>query len=413
MASRKRDLPTPPSAPDKPKPTAAPKSGYQWLYNMNLKKWEEVKIGSSAAQGPTYYQGAGSTTTTTAPTTTPGGQPGGREATPAERAAAIEYSRSRIEAATTPERPRGPKPPPPAQTIDWEGIVTAIQKDALIAAKEMYGGFYAIIEQDEEIKSLVIEATLNGWTDKKFKAKLIETNWYKTTKDTARKFDIEEQLDPQTIKDKINDQALAIQNAALEKGARLSNESAQDLARNALRLGWSALTLSNAIGAEIFKTTPTTELSRGYIGQTARSKANQYGIRMSDSSILSWTEKIMTGKESDQTFEDWLMSQARTLYPALASGFDRGLSFSDMTDPYAEQAATLLEIPASSIDFADPKFAAAFTSKDKDGNQTQMTYGDWMDYLKTNPEFGWEYTDNAKNSALDLVGRVSRLFGAG
>lgn len=414
MASRKRDIPVPPTVPAPP--SQAPRQGTVWAYNYNLKKYDEVRAGASILNSWPYVPRSTTTatpTTATSPTMTAVGQSGGREATPAEAAAAIEYSRSRIEAATTPTRRTGGSPPPPSEKIDWEGIVTAIQKDALLAAKELYGGFYAIIEGDEEIKALVIEATLNKWTKEKFNAKLIETNWYKTTKDTARKFDIDEQLDPATTKDRIAKQSRLIQQAALDKGARLSNESAETLARNAIRLGWDELTLSNAIGAEIFKTVPTTQLARGYIGQSAREKANQYGIRLSDSTILQWTEGIMTGKESDQTFEDYLFNQAKVLYPSLSDGFDRGLTFNQMTDPYAEAAAQLLEIPAAQIDFSDPRFSAAFTSKDASGKQSQMSIGEWQDYIKTTPEFGWEYTDNAKNSALDLVGRVARLFGAG
>jgi len=418
MASRKRDIPVPPTVPAPP--SQAPRQGTVWAYNYNLKKYDEVRAGAAILNRWPYVPQSTTTatsTTITPPTMTAGGQPGGREATPSERAAAIEYSRSRIEAATEPTEPttrrRGGPPAPPAEKIDWEGIVTAIQKDALLAAKELYGGFYAIIEGDEEIKSLVIEATLNKWTKEKFNAKLIETNWYKTTKDTARKFDIDEQLDPATTKDLIATQARRIQKAALDQGARLSTERAEDLARNSLRLGWDDLTLSNAIGAEIFKSTPTTELSRGFIGQSARAKANQFGVRLSDPTILQWTERIMTGSESDQTFSDYLLNQAKILYPSLSEGFDRGLTFGQMTDPYAQQAARILEISPESIDFSDPKWAKAFSSKDASGKPMSMSYGDWTDYLKTDPQFGWEYTDNAKNTALDLVGRVARLFGAG
>jgi len=177
-------------------------------------------------------------------------------------------------------------------------------------------------------------------------------------------------------------------------------------------MGWDNITLANSVGAEILKAGPSTQLSQGYIGNKIRGDALKYGIRLSDSTFTNWTEKILTGESSDQMYNDYLLNQAKMLYPALSGGFDRGLEFGEMTDPYAQQASRLLEIPTGQIDFTDPKWAAAFSQMDKDGNQRQMTYSEWDRYLKTTPAFGFEYTDQARNQALDLVGRIGRLFGA-
>ena len=198
----------------------------------------------------------------------------------------------------------------------------------------------------------------------------------------------------------------------MAKGVRLADTTTQDLARNALRMGWDQITLANAIGAEIVKMAPSTQVSQGYIGNKIRGDALKYGIRLSDTTFANWTEQILTGKSSDQMYNDYLLNQAKLLYPALSNGFDRGLSFGEMTDPYAQQASRLLEIPTGQIDFTDPKWAAAFSQMDKDGNQRQMTYSEWDRYLKTTPAFGFEYTDQARNQALDIAGRIGRLFGA-
>jgi hypothetical protein len=418
MATRKIQNVSPP-----PKPTEAPREGAVWAYNYMSKKWEEVRAGAQILSQWPYNQNANpNSQTATAgvgsmvPMTGVGSPPGGREATPAEAAAAAEYARSRIDAEEERDKKSKTKDVPvvpPAQKIDWEGIVNAIQKDALTAAKELYGSFYGIIEGNEEIKKLVLEAYLNKWTREKFFATLPNTDWYKNTDEFVRKFDIAEAQDPPTMRIKIARQAAQIKETALQKGVRLPEASAQTLARDSLRYGWDELTLANAIGAEVFKAVPSTDLSRSYITQSARTTANQYGIALSESSILDWTEKILTGGESDQTYKDYLLNQAKILYPSLADSFDRGLAFSTITSPYAERASQILEIPASEIDFTDPKFAAAFTSKDPSGKQTMMTYGEWSDYLKSDPAFGYEYTDGAKNDALDLVGRIARLFGAG
>ena len=402
-----RNIPNPPSQ--------SPGENKVWAYNYNSKKYDAVRSGSSVLNSWPYVD---------RPSTTTPSQPGGLPAqfyTPPgsgqrERITPSGQGSGRVPSSASSDTDdddggKGGNRPAVAP-IDWEAIVNSIQVDALQAAKEIYGGMYAIIEGNEEIKKLILDAYVQKWEPARFLSKLRETEWWKTTTDTARQFDINEQLDPATTTKNINQKALSIQEIAMQKGVRLADDVASRLARESLRLGWDDITLANSVGAEIVKMRPTTQVSQGYIGNQIRQTALDFGIRLSETSFNKWTEQILTGKASDQMYKDFLLNQAKTMFPTLGNGFDRGLTFKQMTDPYAEQASRVLEIPTSQIDFTDPKWAAAFTMADDKGNQRQMTYSEWDRYLKTNSAFGFEYTDNAKNQALDLVGRIGRLFGA-
>jgi len=394
-------------------PTASPGEGRVWAYNYQLKKYDSVKAGADILNGVPYVEPA---TPSTPFTPGPGediwgSTPPRTIGIPTVNVEADMPSEDTVDEDTTTDDEKtqpGPKPEP----IDWEAIVAAIEVNAIEAAKELYGGFYALIEQNEEIKKLILDAYTQKWDSNKFAVKLRDTEWWKTTADAARKFDIDEQLDPASTNQRVNEQALKIQEMAMAKGVRLNDVVTRQLAYDSLRMGWDNITLANSVGAEILKAGPSTQLSQGYIGNKIRGDALKYGIRLSDSTFTNWTEKILTGQASDQMYNDYLLNQAKMLYPALSNGFDRGLSFGEMTDPYAQQASRLLEIPTGQIDFTDPKWAAAFSQMDKDGNQRQMTYSEWDRYLKTTPAFGFEYTDQARNQALDLVGRIGRLFGA-
>jgi len=416
MAPR-NSIPNPvPASPNSPPPTANPGAGRVWAYNYQKNYYESMVANLPILQRWPY------TSSNFTPGQTPGTQPppGGIPAnlTPAQEAAYKQYYQSRIGGVTGETVVEedgdggGGTPMRPGEKIDWEAIVAAIEVNALQAAKELYGGYYAIIEGNEEIKKLILDAYTQKWTQSKFLAKLRETEWWATTDDSARKFDINEQLDAATVKSNIAKKALQVQEMAMAKGVRLSEEVASRLARESLRLGWDEITLANSIGAEIVKLAPTSQVSQGFIGNQIRSNALDYGIRLSDASFSKWTEQILTGKASDQIYKDYLLNQAKTLYPSLSDGFDRGLTFKQMTDPYAEQASRILELPTSQIDFTDAKWATAIGVTDKAGGQRMMTFSEWDRYLKTNPAFGFEYTDNARNQALDLVGRIGRLFGA-
>jgi hypothetical protein len=291
---------------------------------------------------------------------------------------------------------------PPASPVppDWEQ-----------AAKEIYGGYYSIIEKFPDIKDLLLRAVSEKWSPDKFRYELRQTEWYKTTSESARAWDIQSGLDPETAKQKVKDQAASLRTTALNMGVRISDSVLNTLATDSLRWAWTAQDINEAIVLEANRNGGS-QIAQGYYGQQARTGAADFGLRLSDSTISDWASRIASGQETFQSYQDFLMNSAKVLYPSLSNGLDRGLTFRDLTDPYAQQASRILEIPASQVDFTDPKWAQAFAFKDEKGNPTQMSYGEWADYLRTDPRFGWEYTDDAKNRAYTVVNRLAELFGA-
>jgi hypothetical protein len=40
-----------------------------------------------------------------------------------------------------------------------------------------------------------------------------------------------------------------------------------------------------------------------------------------------------------------------------------------------------------------------------------MTGSEWQSMLKSNPDFGWQYTKTANNQALETATMIARAFG--
>lgn len=297
--------------------------------------------------------------------------------------------------------------PPGTQFTPLEQLVPA---DWEAAAKEIYGGYYAILEKFPELKKLLMEAIAFKYSREKFQYELRQTEWYKTTTSSAREWDISAGLDPETARQQIADQAQKIRQSALNMGVRLTDNLLNQLAENSLRFAWTEQDLNVAIADEANRGGGSA-LAQGFFGQQARSTAADFGVRLSDSTLSDWATRLATGQETFQSYQDYLLNSAKALYPTLAGGFDRGLSFGQMTDPYAQVASRILEIPVAQVDFTDPKWAQAFTMKNEKGEQVPMTYGEWSDYLRTNPAFGYEYTDEAVNKAYTVVNQLAELFG--
>jgi len=298
--------------------------------------------------------------------------------------------------------------------IDYTWLSQQVPEDWKTAAKELYGAYYDMIKNDPQISDLLERAIKNEYSDAQFQVELEKTKWWRETTANARQFEILEATDPATARAQLDNRIALVRETAQRLGVTLSTESLEGLARNAINLGFDMTAqIEDIVGSEAIRTAGgVSQLRYGYVGNSIRESARKYGVSLSDVTFNEWVNKIAVGSESQQTFESYAQQIARTLYPSLNNGFDRGLSFAEMTDPYAQVASRILEIPGAQVDFTDPKWAAAFTMKDTKGEQMQMSFGEWADYLRTDPSFGWEYTDDAKNRAYTVVNRLGELFGA-
>jgi len=71
-------------------------------------------------------------------------------------------------------------------------------------------------------------------------------------------------------------------------------------------------------------------------------------------------------------------------------------------------ASKTLGIDPNEIDFMkDSKWADAFGTKDSG----QLTLNDWTRKLKTDEKYGWQFTDEANQTATKLVADMEKAFG--
>lgn len=299
--------------------------------------------------------------------------------------------------------------------IDFGALAAATQvpADWEKAAREMFGVWYDVFKNDPEMSAFLQRLMREPeMSDAMFQAELQKTNWWRTTNATARDFARRQVEDPATLNSEIMDRTSVLRQAALDRGLAVDDRSLNDAALKMVQFGFSQQTALNHLAQLTLGTaTGPSSLVQGFFGQSVRELAANYGVPLSDATLMKWTGDIATGNQSLNSFEAYARDLAKNLYPSLANGYDRGLSFTQMTSPYAQVASRILDIPDSQIDFTDPKWAAAFTKRDEKGGQVQMTYGEWADYLRTTPSFGYEYTDEAISKAYNVVNDLAELFG--
>lgn len=280
------------------------------------------------------------------------------------------------------------------------------------AAQEQYGGYYAIVKSIPEVATLLQNAVANDWSDAKFQYELSQTTWFKTTSSSARAWDLSEQSDPASAQQKVDNQAAQIKAKALTLGIRLDDTSVAKLAKDSLRGGWDETTITNSIGSQAMQSTAgVSQLRSGYIGQTLRQTAADYGISLSDDTFNQFVNKVATGQESQNSFQQYALQMAKSLFPGIAAQLDAGQTYKQIVDPYKQTAAQILEMNPENIDFVDPKWSKAVTFVTDKGEQRPMNYNEWGDYLRQTRSFGYEFTSEAQTRAYGVANDLARLFG--
>jgi len=299
---------------------------------------------------------------------------------------------------------------------DQEPVDTGIPKDWEAAAAEMYPEYYAIVKNIPEIADL-LRRSLGppAWSDAKFQAELRKTNWYKTTSDSARVWDTKSAADPASYQAMVDEQAINISTQALNFGIRLSDETAQKLALDSLRGKFGEQQIINSIGMAATEagSAGATQLREGYYGQSVRQLARRYGVALDSTTFNSFVNRIAVGDETLDSFQDYAMTIAKSLYPPLVEQFNAGRTFEDATSNYLTMAAQVLERDPNSIDMMSPEWVQAVTymPDTKTGEQRMMNLQEWGNYLRTTDSFGYEFTSQAQSRAYEVADKIANMFG--
>jgi hypothetical protein len=283
-----------------------------------------------------------------------------------------------------------------------------------IARKDMlateYGGWAEYLYH-EEIGPLLTKAHDEGWTLETLKREIRKTKWYNATAVSVREFDIRRAEDPATVDREIEVNGENIRRLASVLGGSLTDEQITELSTNALRFGWSGDEASRAVALEMAKgSDPDMVLRRGINGESVTRIAREMGIPMSDSAIDDWTRKLAFGEVLIEDFQNWAKQQAMGLYPTLAQDIERGFTVNSIADPFRQLASKTLGINVNEIDFSDPRWNAALNFDDGKRRRA-MTLYEWGQHLRTNEQYGYDRTPDARNKAYSMTDRLGRAFG--
>lgn len=139
--------------------------------------------------------------------------------------------------------------------------------------------------------------------------------------------------------------------------------------------------------------------------------AKSYNYAISDAelqAVLTGAPMPGTGKPvSQDELLNKMKASAKGVLPHLSSQIDAGLSLKDISENYKQYAAQILERDPNQIDMFQGPFLDAFGNAEKG----QMSLGDWVAKLKSDPRYGYQNTKAANRDAQSLALTIAKAFG--
>jgi hypothetical protein len=118
----------------------------------------------------------------------------------------------------------------------------------------------------------------------------------------------------------------------------------------------------------------------------------------------------LTGGISEDDVLRISREKAIALYPHLTRQIEAGLTLSDLAYDYQRTAADLLELTPDQIDMSKGKFNLALKTGEG-GKERMMSTSEWIQTIKSDADFGWQYTKQANDQATSVALNIAKAFG--
>lgn len=256
-------------------------------------------------------------------------------------------------------------------------------------------------------------ATGNPWDTSVFQGKLVSTDWWKSTPESARTYQWTSIIDPAQATQQANQAAFQVLEEAKALGRPITLAQAADIGHQMILNNWNQQQLQNYMA-----TTPLHQGQQWGPGNVetemanVRKTAGDYGINVSGPTAQTWAQRIAGGNTDQAAFEDYARTQAKLNHPYWEKQLDQGFTVRQLADPYIQQASNLLEVNPDQINLANTA-KWDFATTQKDGTRVPMSQSQWQQQLMTDPKYGWDATNNAKQDAYNVVDQLRQSFGAG
>lgn len=268
-----------------------------------------------------------------------------------------------------------------------------------------------LLEPDSEfgtdIAQVLAKAVRQSYSAEKLEGELLTTKYYKTTEKAARNFDALLEQD-QAFQVEERKRTLRSKIGTLN----LDEATFTEVARTAIRRGLSDAAASQLAYTAAFTTGATQPQSVLQTPEVARirslAKSYNYDINADEIQSVLTNRPMANGVVMSETdLVNKMRANIKGVMPQLTDQIDAGLSLDDIAGNYKKYAASVLEKDPNQINMFDGPYLDAFGTRETG----PLSLGEWVQKLKTDSRYGWQYTNTANQQATDIGLTLARTFG--
>ena len=278
---------------------------------------------------------------------------------------------------------------------------------------DSYGVQAGMVDSVPELKALFNTAVATKMSVADFKAKFINSVWYKAHNDAWRLAYGTEKTDPKSWEHETNLAAQLVRSTAMDTGVKLTDEQVKKLAHQSLYL--SAGSSSRIDPSLLKKRIVGTGIITGTTGEALTTIDNlkahgaDMGIQHDDLWYTNAAQNILHGDGNLNGWKKQISDVAKSKYAAFADQIDKGQTVKSLASPYINSMARLLEVSADNIDLTDHTINKALTSLDADSKPALQPLWQFETSLRKDPR--WASTKNARDTVDSVARSVLSDFG--
>jgi len=283
---------------------------------------------------------------------------------------------------------------------------------------------WKLIKSVPELQDLWEQAIKEGWQGARFKAKLMDSDWFQENDGYRRTILALEKTDPETYQRRLDGAVAKIRDDLAKMGIRITDipdTRISQMGRNFLLLGFDQGQNENVyqdwLGGNFLKMRDNDKAIAGDAlsnedSLTALLLAN--GFDPSSEAWKGWIKNtvnsIAVGDMQLTDAQSKVREQAATMYPVFAERIRQGESVQDIAAAYFQVYADTLEVNPSEISLRDPYMIEALQGVDKEtGKPVAMGLWDFQKALRKDDR--WQYTKQANAMADGLASDILQTFG--
>jgi hypothetical protein len=295
---------------------------------------------------------------------------------------------------------------------------------------ERYPALWEQYKNQPEIIQILAQAADQNWPPERLQQAIQNSAYWKTHSEASRAWDALSAIDPVEAQKRMGAAIKAIQDTAARLGLQLPTGTDPATVMKAMgdiyhvaSENMSAAQIADYLTVQYSGDPKNPAVQRRASGEILtnmekiRSMQSDYGLPTNPASNLWHAQNIVRGVETMEAVQGVYAKQAKGLFaPEVGAAIDRGMTVRQFADPYISLAAQNLEIGPDQIDLSDPKWQAFLkvSNPDKTAGVASrvMTMSEWQAHIRSDPQYGFDRTSTARQSAAQLATQLAERFGA-